>query len=79
MNHGNFINWFENKLKNLEKPSIIMMDNAPYRSVVVKKKTKYKLEISGHSNMVYVKKYSIRCDHAHSTTLDASFSYFSFY
>lgn len=38
MNHVNFINWFENKLLiNLEEPSIIIMDNAPYHSSILEK------------------------------------------
>lgn len=38
MNQVNFLNWFENKLlKNLTKPSAIIMDNAPYHSTLVTK------------------------------------------
>ena len=33
MNHDMFCNWFKDSLiKNLEKPSVIIMDNAPYHS-----------------------------------------------
>lgn len=33
MNKENFLKWFENQLlKNLEKPSLIVMDNASYHS-----------------------------------------------
>ncbi|KAJ4437628.1 hypothetical protein ANN_17773 [Periplaneta americana] len=35
INHATFYEWFENKvLKNLNAPSTITMDNAPYHSVI---------------------------------------------
>lgn len=35
MNQQNFLNWFENQLlKNLEEPSVIIMDNASYHSTL---------------------------------------------
>lgn len=38
MNHENFLLWFENQLlKNLTRPSIIVLDNAPYHSKVLNK------------------------------------------
>lgn len=38
MNQTNFLNWFENKLlKNLEEPSVIILDNAPYHSMIKNK------------------------------------------
>lgn len=38
MNEENFIKWFENQLlKNLEEPSIIVMDNASYHSTLKEK------------------------------------------
>lgn len=38
MNHENFLLWFENQLlKNLTKPSIIILDNAPYHSKMLDK------------------------------------------
>jgi hypothetical protein len=38
MNQQNFLYWFENQLlKNLKQPSVIVMDNAPYHSVLLKK------------------------------------------
>ncbi|CAG9833274.1 unnamed protein product [Diabrotica balteata] len=38
MNKDNFLHWFEEQLlKNLEQPSIIIMDNAPYHSMLLHK------------------------------------------
>lgn len=38
MNQENFLKWFENQLlKNLEEPSIIVMDNASYHSTIENK------------------------------------------
>lgn len=38
MNHENFLTWLEEQLlKNLEEPSIIVMDNAPYHNTLVEK------------------------------------------
>lgn len=38
MNHENFLLWFENQLiKNLTRPSIIVLDNAPYHSKILHK------------------------------------------
>ncbi|XP_076268624.1 uncharacterized protein LOC143201434 [Rhynchophorus ferrugineus] len=38
MNHNMFFLWFENQLlKNLEGPSVLIMDNAPYHSTLVEK------------------------------------------
>lgn len=38
MNQQNFLQWFENQLlKNLLKPSVIVIDNAPYHSMLLTK------------------------------------------
>lgn len=38
MNQQNFLYWFENQLlKNLTEPSVIVMDNAPYHSMLLTK------------------------------------------
>ncbi|KAH1019410.1 hypothetical protein HUJ04_009235 [Dendroctonus ponderosae] len=38
MNHENFLLWFENRrLKKLAKPSIIILDTAPYHSKMLDK------------------------------------------
>lgn len=38
MNQQNFLQWFENQLlKNLTKPSVIVIDNAPYHSMLLTK------------------------------------------
>jgi len=38
MNQENFLNWFENQLlKNLQQPSAIVIDNAPYLSMLLTK------------------------------------------
>lgn len=38
MNQENFLKWFENQLlKNLTQPSVIVIDNAPYHSMLLEK------------------------------------------
>lgn len=38
MNQENFLQWFENQLlKHLAEPSLIVMDNAPYHSMLLTK------------------------------------------
>ncbi len=35
--HERFSVWFQEQLKNLKQPSVIVMDNAPYHSVIIDK------------------------------------------